>query len=100
MVQGNQHHYCLTSDCYTFILAHAFMEQSLIKERNYCVVKDTFPITSSGGSQCCEASILQHFLDIRLKDDCEAVIYAPAVLPRQEYSWYSFLLEIESIPGA
>jgi hypothetical protein len=44
---------------------------------------------------------LPHFLDNRLTDGGEVVSLTcwPATLYTQEDSWYSFLLEAESIPG-
>jgi hypothetical protein len=62
------------------------------------------PVTGRGGPEGCETSRLPHFLDIRLTHGGEAVsltrraaaLYPP---PPKEYSWYSFLLEAESIPG-
>jgi hypothetical protein len=45
--------------------------------------------------------MFQHFLENRLTDGGEVVslIHQPAALYHQEDSWYSFLLEAESILG-
>jgi hypothetical protein len=61
------------------------------------------PVTDREGPYRCETSKLQHFLDNQLTDGGEVVSLTrrPAALyPFQEDSWYSFLLEAESTPGA
>jgi hypothetical protein len=59
------------------------------------------PVTDPGGPQGCELLKILHCLDSRLTDGGEVVILArrPRFTP-QEYSWYQFLLEAESTPGA
>jgi hypothetical protein len=54
-----------------------------------------------GGPQGCETSRLPYFLDSRLTHGGEIVSLTrrPHIYP-QEHSWYSFLLEAESTPGA
>jgi hypothetical protein len=42
-------------------------------------------------------SMLLHFVDYQLTDGGE--VFSLTVLYPQEDSWYSFLLEAESIPG-
>jgi hypothetical protein len=63
------------------------------------VKRKAVPVTGRGGPQSCEASRIPHFLDNRLTDDGEVVSLTrrPPFTP-QEDSWYSFLLEAESIP--
>jgi hypothetical protein len=57
------------------------------------------PVTGRGGPVGCETSRLLHFLHSRLKNDGEVVSLTrrPAALYPQQHSWYSFLLETESI---
>jgi hypothetical protein len=57
-------------------------------------------VTGRGGSKGCETSRLPHFLDNRVTDGGEVVSYMrrPPFHP-QEDTWYSFLLEVGSIPG-
>jgi hypothetical protein len=58
------------------------------------------PVTGRGDPYGCEASRLPHFLANRFADGGEVVslMRRPPFTP-QEYSWYSFLLEVESSPG-
>jgi hypothetical protein len=51
------------------------------------------PVTRRQDPWGCETSRLPHFLDNRLKDEGEFVSLMCLPLPRQEDSWYSFLLE-------
>jgi hypothetical protein len=57
--------------------------------------RKAFPVTGR------ETSMLPRFLGNRLTDGGEIVSLTrpPATLYPQEDSWYSFLLEAESIPG-
>jgi hypothetical protein len=59
------------------------------------------PVTGRGGSQGCETLRLPYFLDNRLTDGGEVVslMRRAAALYSQEDSWYSFLLEAESLYG-
>jgi hypothetical protein len=60
----------------------------------------TLLATGHGGPKDCETSRLPHFLDNRLTDGGEVVSLMRRPYPQpQEDSWYSFLLEAESIPG-
>jgi hypothetical protein len=58
------------------------------------------PVTGRGGQQGFKTSKLPHFLYYRFTDGGEVVglTRRPPFTP-QEDSWYSFLLEAESIPG-
>jgi hypothetical protein len=57
-------------------------------------------VTGRGDPYGCETSRLPHFLYNRLTDGGEVVILTPRPLfTPQEDSWYSFLLEAESMPG-
>jgi hypothetical protein len=58
------------------------------------------PVADREGTRGCETSRLPNFLDYRLTDGCEVVslTHRPLFAP-QEDSWYSFLLEAESILG-
>jgi hypothetical protein len=57
-------------------------------------------IAGREGLLCCEMTRLPHFLANLLTDDSKVVSHTrwPPFSP-QEDSWYSFLLEAESIPG-
>jgi hypothetical protein len=59
------------------------------------------PVTGCGRPLGRETSRLPHFIDNRLTDGGEFVSLTrlPAAVYPQEDSWYSFLLEAESIPG-
>jgi hypothetical protein len=59
------------------------------------------PVRGHRDLQDCETSRLPHFLDNRPTDGGEVVSLTrqPAALYPQEDSWYSFLLEAESVPG-
>jgi hypothetical protein len=60
--------------------------------------KDTgIPVIGRGGPYGCETLRLPHFLDNRLTDVGEVV--SLLLFTSQEDSWYSFLLQSESIPG-
>jgi hypothetical protein len=65
------------------------------------LTRRAIPVTGRGDPYGCETSRLPHFLDNRLTDDGEVVSLTrrPTALYPQEDSWYSFLLEAESIPG-
>jgi hypothetical protein len=56
-------------------------------------------VTGRGSPYGCETSRLPHFLDSWLTDGGKVVSLTrrPAALCPQEDSWYSFLLEAESI---
>jgi hypothetical protein len=54
-------------------------------------------VTGCGGPLGCERWRFPHFLDNRLTDGGE--VFRPSALYPKEDSWYSFLLEAESIPG-
>jgi hypothetical protein len=58
------------------------------------------PVTDRGGPEGCETLRLPYSPDNRLTDGGEIVSLTrrPPFNP-QEDSWYSFLLEAESIPG-
>jgi hypothetical protein len=58
------------------------------------------PVTGRGGPQGFETSRLSHFLDNRFIDGGKFVSLTrrPLFTPKED-SWYSFLLEAESIPG-
>jgi hypothetical protein len=57
-------------------------------------------VTGRGGPYGCETLRSPHFLDNRLTDGGKVFSHTrrPLFTP-QEDSWYSFLLETESIPG-
>jgi hypothetical protein len=58
------------------------------------------PVTGCGSPYYCETSRLPHFLYSRLTDGGEVVnIKCRPLFNPLEDSWYSFLLEAESIPG-
>jgi hypothetical protein len=60
------------------------------------------PVTGRESPWSCETSRLPHFLDSRLTVGGEVVSltrWPPPALYPYEDSWYSFLLEAESIPG-
>jgi hypothetical protein len=75
--------------------------ESKNKRKIYTVKCKSIPLKDHGGSYGCETSKLPHFLNSRLTDGGEVVSLTrcPAALYPQEDSWYSFLLEAESIPG-
>jgi hypothetical protein len=58
------------------------------------------PVTGREDLWGCETSRLPHFLDNQLKDGGEVVSLTRRLpFTPQEDSWYSILLEAESIPG-
>jgi hypothetical protein len=63
-------------------------------------ISKAIPVTGSGGPQGCETLRFPQYLDNRLTDGGKVVSLTrrPLFTP-QEGSWYSFLLEAESIPG-
>jgi hypothetical protein len=63
--------------------------------------RKAIPVTGCGDSQGCETSRLPHFPYNWFTDDGQFVslTHRPPFKP-QEDSWYSFLLEAESIPGS
>jgi hypothetical protein len=67
----------------------------------YIELSKATPATGRGGPQGCETSRFPHFLDNRLTDGGKVVSLTrrPPLTP-PKYSWYSFLLEAESTPGA
>jgi hypothetical protein len=61
---------------------------------------EAIPVTGRGALWGCEWSRLPHFLGNRLTDGGKVVSLTrrPPFAPEED-SWYSFLLEAESIPG-
>jgi hypothetical protein len=80
-------------------IIHDIVNEKLLESR-IKVKGKAIPVTGRGGPQGCETSRLPHLLDNRLTDSCKLVSLTrrPLFTP-QEDSWYSFLLEAESIPG-
>jgi hypothetical protein len=72
----------------------------LLTIEKYFVMTSSIPVTGRGCPEGCETSRLPHFLDNRLKYGGEVVnLTRRPSFTLQEDSWYSFLLEAESISG-
>jgi hypothetical protein len=90
---------CTASTSKKYSALHAFNETKI---REFCpkVTGKAIPLTGRGGPYGCETARFSHFLHSRLTDGGEVVSLTRRLpfIP-QEYSWYSFILETDSIPG-